>query len=137
MDENRLFIWGFIWCVINYLYVNSCRQEDNELQKGLAKISHSPDENIHIPSMSRNTRSALGLGIAFIGIVIGFLLMRRTLAIQATVTNEAAPARPSENAVNQINNPPSSSFFQANNSSRDTVIPEQNNTAEPKTNSPK
>ena len=60
MDENRLFILGFIWCVINYLYVNSCRQEDNELQKGLAKISHSPDENIHIPSMSRNTRSALG-----------------------------------------------------------------------------
>lgn len=137
MDENRLFILGFIWCVINYLYVNSCRQEDNELQKGLAKISHSPDENIHIPSMSRNTRSALGLGIAFIGIVIGFLLMRRTLAIQATVINEAAPARPSENAVNQVNNPPSSSFFQANNSSRDTVIPEQNNTKEPKTNSPK
>lgn len=135
MDENRLFILGFIWCVINYLYVNSCRQEDNELQKALAKISYSPDENIHIPSMSRNTRSALGLGIAFIGIVIGFILMRRTRAIQATVANEAAPARPSENAVNQI--PPRSSFFQANNSSRDNVTAEQNNMEEPKTNSPK
>lgn len=85
--------------------------------------------------MSRNTRSALGLGIAFIGIVIGFILMRRTLVIQATVANEAASARPSENAVNQI--PPSSSFFQANNSSRDNVTPEQNNMEKPKTNSPK
>ena len=139
MDENIIIFLGLVWFVINRLYINSCIQEDRELQKGLAKISDSlnVNENILIPSMSRNTRSMFGLGIASIGILIGLLLMYRTLANQATVANELTPTRPSENAVNQINNPPSSSFFQANNTSRDTLIPEQNNTVEQKSNSPK
>lgn len=136
-NTNTLIFLGFIWFIVNQLYVNSCIQEDNGLKKELVKISHSPDENMHIPSMSRNTRSALGLGIASIGILIGLLLIRSTRALQTLATNEATPARPSENTVNQINNPPSSSFFRSNNFSGDTVIPEQNNTQEQKTNSPK
>lgn len=139
MDENIIIFLGLVWFVINRLYIHSCIQEDRELQKGLAKISDSlnVNENILTPSMSRNTRSMFGLGIASIGIFIGLLLMYRTLAIQATVANEAAPARPSENAVNQINNPTSPSFFQAHNSPGDTVTPELNNTEESKTNAPK
>lgn len=58
---------------------------------------------------------------------------RQTLA----ANNEVIPARPPENPVNRINIASSSSFFQANNSSGDTLTPEQNNTKEQKTNSPK
>lgn len=75
--------------------------------------------------MSRNTRSMIGLGIAFTGIVIGFLLMRRTQARQTlAANNEVIPARPPENPVNRINiaSSSSSSFFQANNSSGDIPL---------------
>ncbi|WP_339051508.1 hypothetical protein [Rickettsiella endosymbiont of Xylota segnis] len=139
MDENIIIFFGLVWFVINRLYINSCIQEDRELQKGLAKISDSlnVNENILIPGMSRNTRSMFGLGIASIGILIGLFLMYRTLANQATVANEVTPTRPSENAVNQINNPPSSSFFQANNTSKDTLIAEEKKSEEQKINYPK